>query len=170
MDRGTLSVANPLIRNELGLSVAEMGVLLSAFLWPYAFTLLVAGAIVDRGKPRRVLTVSLIVWSIAQGLAGFITSYGQFLIARAFLGIGEAPMFPVAARVVKDWYHEGDQATGVGIWNGAPSLGTAIAPALLTPIMLVFGWRWMFVLMAGVSAYPGRHLVCRISRFRCRNS
>src|SRR5277367_4533305 len=66
MDRGTLSVANPLIRNELGLSVAEMGVLLSAFLWPYAFTLLVAGAIVDRGKPRKVLAVSLIVWSLAQ--------------------------------------------------------------------------------------------------------
>ena len=150
MDRGTLSVANPLIRNELGLSVAEMGVLLSAFLWPYAFTLLVAGAIVDRGKPRRVLTISLIVWSIAQGAAGFVVSYGQFLIARALLGVGEAPMFPTAARVVKDWYHESDQALGVGIWNGAPSLGTAIAPALLTPIMLVFGWRWMFVLMAVV--------------------
>ena len=147
MDRGTLSVANPLIRNELGLSVAEMGVLLSAFLWPYAFTLLVAGAIVDRGKPRRVLTISLIVWSVAQGAAGFIVSYGQFLIARALLGVGEAPMFPTAARVVKDWYHENDQALGVGIWNGAPSLGTAIAPALLTPVMLVFGWRWMFVLM-----------------------
>ncbi len=150
MDRGTLSVANPLIRNELGLSVAEMGVLLSAFLWPYAFTLLLAGAIVDRGKPRRVLAISLIVWSLAQGAAGFIASYGQFLIARALLGIGEAPMFPTAARVVKDWYHESDQATGVGIWNGAPSLGTAIAPALLTPIMLVFGWRWMFMLMAAV--------------------
>ncbi|HEY4172918.1 MAG TPA: MFS transporter [Rhodopila sp.] len=150
MDRGTLSVANPLIRNELGLSVAEMGVLLSAFLWPYAFTLLVAGAIVDRGKPRRVLTVSLIVWSIAQGAAGFIGSYAQFLAARALLGVGEAPMFPTAARVVKDWYHESDQALGVGIWNGAPSLGTAIAPALLTPLMLVFGWRWMFMIMAVV--------------------
>jgi MFS family permease len=150
MDRGTLSVANPLIRNELGLSVAEMGVLLSAFLWPYAFTLLVAGAIVDRGKPRKVLAVSLIVWSIAQGAAGFIGSYGQFLIARALLGVGEAPTFPAAARVVKDWYHEADQATGVGIWNGAPSLGTAIAPALLTPLMLFAGWRWMFVIMAGI--------------------
>ena len=148
MDRGTLSVANPLIRNELGLSVAEMGVLLSAFLWPYAFSLLLAGAIVDRGKPRRVLTISLIVWSLAQGAAGFIVSYGQFLLVRALLGVGEAPMFPTAARVVKDWYHEGDQALGVGIWNGAPPLGTAIAPALLTPLMLMFGWRWMFILMA----------------------
>ena len=148
MDRGTLSVANPLIRNELGLSVGEMGVLLSAFLWPYAFTLLLAGGIVDRVKPRRILTISLIIWSIAQGAAGFIASYGQFLLARAFLGVGEAPMFPTAARVVKDWYHESDQALGVGIWNGAPSLGTAISPILLTPIMLVFGWRWMFILMA----------------------
>jgi MFS family permease len=152
MDRGTLSVANPLIRSELGLSVAEMGVLLSAFLWPYAFTLLLAGGIVDRLKPRRVLMISMLVWSAAQAMAGFITGYVQFILVRALLGVGEAPMFPTAARVVRDWYHEGDQATGVGIWNGAPALGTAIAPALLTPIMLVAGWRWMFVLMgiAGV--------------------
>lgn len=147
MDRGTLSVANPLIRHDLGLSIAEMGVLLSAFLWPYAFSLLVAGGIVDRGGPRRVLTIALIIWSIAQAAAGFVVAYSQFLIARAALGVGEAPMFPTAARVVDDWFHEGDQALGVGIWNGAPALGTAIAPALLTPIMLEFGWRWMFVLM-----------------------
>jgi MFS family permease len=150
MDRGTLSVANPLIRKELGLSISQMGVLLSAFLWPYAFTLLIAGGLVDRWRPRRMLTTAMIVWSIAQGIAGFIVSYGQFLAARALLGIGEAPMFPTAARVVKDWYHEGDQALGVGIWNGAPALGTALAPPLLTPIMLVFGWRWMFVLMGVV--------------------
>ncbi|HQT76545.1 MAG: hypothetical protein B7Z80_12310, partial [Rhodospirillales bacterium 20-64-7] len=146
----TLSVANPLIRNELGLSVAAMGALLSAFLWPYAFTLLFAGALVDRVKPRRVLTISMLVWSLAQGLAGFVTGYAQFIGARALLGVGEAPMFPTAARVVKDWYHEGDQALGVGFWNGASALGTAIAPALLTPIMLAFGWRWMFILMGVV--------------------
>jgi len=148
MDRGTLSVANPLIRSELHLSVAEMGVLLSAFLWPYAFALLLAGGLVDRLKPRRVLTISMIVWSIAQGAAGFVFSYGQFLVVRAFLGVGEAPMFPTATRVVHDWYHESDLALGVGIWNGAPPLGNAVAPLLLTPVMLVFGWRWMFVLMA----------------------
>jgi sugar phosphate permease len=147
MDRGTLSVANPLIRQDLGLSIGEMGILLSAFLWPYAFSLLVAGGIVDRRGPRRVLTISLVVWSIAQAAAGFVVAYSQFLVVRAFLGVGEAPMFPTAARVVKDWFHEGDQAFGVGIWNGAPALGTAIAPVLLTPLMLAFGWRWMFILM-----------------------
>lgn len=150
MDRGTLAVGNPLIRADLGLSVAQMGVLLSAFLWPYAFFLLAAGPLVDRVKPRRVLTAALVVWSIAQGAAGFVGSYAQFIILRALLGVGEAPVFPTALRVTKDWYHERDQAFSVGIWNGSSSFGTAISPVLLTPIMLLYGWRWMFMFMAVV--------------------
>ena len=48
IDRGTLSIANPLIRKELGLSLGDMGLLLSAFLWAYAFSQLPAGGLVDR--------------------------------------------------------------------------------------------------------------------------
>ena len=52
IDRATLAVANPLIREELGLSIADMGYLLSAFLWAYAFAQLPTGAMVDRlGRP-----------------------------------------------------------------------------------------------------------------------
>jgi MFS family permease len=147
VDRGTLSVANPLIRHDLGVSIAEMGVLLSAFLWPYAFFLLPSGGLVDRYGPRRVLCAALVLWSIAQAAAGFVTSLTQFIIARAALGIGEAPTFPAFARVVRDWYHSRDQASAIGVWNASPALGTPIAPPLLTGLMLGFGWRWMFVLM-----------------------
>jgi MFS family permease len=147
IDRGTLSVANPLIRHDLGVSIAAMGVLLSAFLWPYAFVLLPSGGLVDRFGPRRVLCVALVLWSVAQAAAGFVTSLTQFIIARAVLGVGEAPTFPAFARVVRDWYHSRDQASAIGVWNAAPALGTAIAPPLLTGLMLAFGWRWMFVCM-----------------------
>jgi MFS family permease len=147
IDRGTLSVANPLIRHDLGVSIAAMGVLLSAFLWPYAFFLLPSGGLVDRFGPRRVLGAALLLWSVAQAAAGFVTSLTQFIIARAILGIGEAPTFPAFARVVRDWYHSRDQASAIGVWNASPALGTAIAPPLLTGLMLVFGWRWMFVAM-----------------------
>ncbi len=51
IDRATLAVANPLIREELGLSIADMGYLLSAFLWAYAFFQLPGGALVDRSYP-----------------------------------------------------------------------------------------------------------------------
>ncbi len=147
LDRSTLSIANPLIRQELGLSIADMGLLLSAFLWAYAFAQLPGGALVDRVGPHRLLAAGLGLWSIAQAMAGFVTSFWQFSIARIFLGLGEAPMFSSAVRVVRDWYNVRDRGLPTGTWNCTSSLGPAIAPPILTALMIGFGWRWMFAIM-----------------------
>src|SRR3569832_319350 len=88
IDRATLAVANPLIRNELGLSIADMGYLLSAFLWAYAFAQLPTGAMVDRLGPRILLTMGLSLWSVAQLLGGLVQNFGQFFGARVLLGFG----------------------------------------------------------------------------------
>jgi len=148
VDRATLAVANPLIRQELGLSVAEMGLLLSAFLWAYAASQLPVGAMVDRIGARRMLAAGLVFWSLAQLLGGFVTSFGQFLAARVLLGLGEAPQFPTGTRVVRDWVNVRHRGTATGIFNCASTLGTTLAAPLLTGLMLAFGWRWMFILMA----------------------
>jgi sugar phosphate permease len=147
IDRATLAVANPLIREELGLSIADMGYLLSAFLWAYAFSQLPTGAMVDRLGPRILLTMGLSLWSLAQLLGGLVRNFGEFFGARILLGIGEAPQFPTGARVVRDWFNQRDRGLATGIFNCASSLGTAIAVPLLTYLMLSFGWRAMFVIM-----------------------
>jgi sugar phosphate permease len=147
VDRATLAVANPLIRHDLGLSVADMGFLLSAFLWAYAFFQLPVGGLVDKLKPRILLALGLALWSCAQALGGLVTGFGQFVGARALLGLGEAPMFPTGARVARDWFNLRDRGFATGIWNSSSSLGTAISMPLLTFVMLAFGWRAMFVIM-----------------------
>jgi sugar phosphate permease len=147
IDRATLAVANPLIREELGLSIADMGYLLSAFLWAYAFAQLPTGAMVDRLGPRILLACGLSLWSLAQLLGGLVHSFGQFFGARILLGIGEAPQFPTGARVARDWFNQRDRGLATGIFNCASSLGTAIAVPLLTFLMLSFGWRVMFATM-----------------------
>ena len=147
LDRATLAVANPLIREDLGLNVAQMGVLLSAFLWAYAFSQLPAGALVDRVGPRWLLSAGLAVWSLAQIAAGLVSGIAAFAVARVMLGIGESPQFTSGVRVVRDWFNVRQRAFGVGMVNTAPFLGQAIAPPLLTAMMLGFGWRWMFVTM-----------------------
>jgi sugar phosphate permease len=147
IDRATLAVANPLIREDLGLSIADMGYLLSAFLWAYAFSQLPTGAMVDKVGPRILLALGLSLWSLAQLLGGLVQSFGQFFGARLLLGIGEAPQFPTGARVVRDWFNQRDRGLATGIFNCASSLGTAIAVPLLTFLMLAFGWRAMFVMM-----------------------
>jgi MFS family permease len=147
VDRATLAVGGTLIRQDLGLSIAEMGMLLSAFLWAYAFAQLPGGALIDRFGSRRLLGAGLFLWSLAQAAAGLIGSFGQFIAARVVLGLGEAPMFSSGARVVKDWYNVRNRGLPTGIYNCTSTLGPTIAPPLLTALMLAFGWRWMFIIM-----------------------
>jgi sugar phosphate permease len=163
IDRATLAVANPLIREDLGLSIADMGYLLSAFLWSYAFAQLPTGAMVDKLGPRLLLTMGLSLWSLAQVLGGLVQAFGQFFGARILLGVGEAPQFPTCARVVRDWFNPRDRGLATGFFNCASSLGTAIAVPLLTFLMLAFGWRAMFMLMgvAGLAMAAVWYLVYR---------
>ena len=147
VDRASLAVGLPLIRQDLGISLAHSGVLLSAFLIAYAVFQLPAGAAVDRFGARLLLSSGLAVWSFAQILGGIVSSFWQFIGVRALLGLGESPQFPSCARVVADWFGEGDRGSATGIWNSSSSLGTAIAAPLLTILMIHLGWRWMFIVM-----------------------
>ncbi|MFM0366260.1 MFS transporter [Paraburkholderia sediminicola] len=145
LDRGTLAVANPLIRHDLGLSLGQMGLLLSAFSWSYALFQLPVGGLVDRIGPRKLLGIGLIVWSVAQAAGGFVSTFGWFILARIVLGIGEAPQFPSAARVVSNWFPLRARGKPTGIFNSASPLGTALAPLCLSIIVVQFHWRWAFI-------------------------
>jgi MFS family permease len=152
VDRATLSVANKLIQDDLGIPIARMGLLLSAFLWAYAFSQLPVGALIDRFGSRKLLGLGLMVWSVAQAAGGLVTSFGTFIAARVGLGIGEAPLFPGGARVVRDWFNVHRRGFATGLCQAASSLGSFIAVPLLTYLMLAINWRWMFVIVgaAGV--------------------
>jgi MFS family permease len=163
VDRATLAVANPLIREDLGLSIADMGYLLSAFLWAYAFAQLPTGAMVDRLGPRILLTLGLSLWSCAQLLGGLVQGFGQFFGARLLLGIGEAPQFPTCVRVARDWFNPRDRGLATGVLISASSLGNAIAVPVLTFLMLEFGWRVMFMVM-GVAGLMAAAVWCLFYR------
>ena len=151
LDRAALSIANVEVRQELGLNATEMGVLLSAFLLSYAFSQLPAGVSVDRVGPRILLGAGLALWSLAQVATGFVASFSQFYWARIALGIGEAPQFPTAARVVSNWFHVTRRGLPMAAaTSAAPSIGTALAPPILTALMLAYGWRMMFVALGVV--------------------
>jgi MFS family permease len=152
VDRATLSVANKFIQEDLGIPVAKMGILLSAFLWAYALSQLPAGGLVDRYGPRRLLGWSLFFWSAAQAAGGMVMNFAQFAGARVLLGMGESPLFPGGARVVRDWFAVRERGFPIGLCQAASSIGSFIAIPLLTFLMLAISWRWMFIIvgMAGM--------------------
>lgn len=147
VDRSTLSIANHDIAGELHLSQGQMGGLLSAFAWAYALCQLPVGAITDRLGPRIMLGAGMTAWSLAQIASGFVRGFGSFLLVRGALGVGESPMFTAGARATVNWFPVKARGLPLGLFNASSSLGPAIAPPLLTALMLGFGWRPMFVAM-----------------------
>jgi MFS family permease len=145
LDRTTLSVAAPLIGAELHLTPARMGLLLSAFLWAYALAQAPAGALADRLGARPLLGGALMLWSAAQAATGLAGNLAQLTVARLVLGVGEAPQWPVGAKVVRTWIAPGRSGLATGLFNSASTLGPAIAPPIVTALMLAFGWRGAFL-------------------------
>jgi MFS family permease len=152
LDRSAVAVGNPEIRASLHLSFAQMGALLAAFAWAYGIAQIPAGAAVDRWRPRRALGAGLVLWSVAQVMAGFVGGLGQFIAARVALGLGESPMYIGGTRVCADWFALKDRALPIGIFNSSSALAPALAPPLLTLLMIAFGWRAMFII-AGVAGF-----------------
>ncbi|WP_027796930.1 MFS transporter [Paraburkholderia acidipaludis] len=163
LDRSTLSIANHSVSGELGLSASQMGLLLSAFSFAYAFSQLPVGALLDRFGARVMLGLGMLVWSCAQLCGGFVRTLPQFLAARIALGIGEAPQFPAGAKVVSEWYALRERGRPTGIFTTSSTIGPALAPPILTVLLLEFGWRWMFVVMGvlGIAVSIGWYLVYR---------
>jgi MFS family permease len=152
MDRATVAVGNPLIRHDLGLNLAEMGILLSAFSWAYAFGQLPAGILLDRIGPRFLLGPAVFFWSVFQAIAGFATGLGSFIWARLGLGIFEAPNGPGGAKALSNWFHRRNRGLPISLVFSGGSLGSLIAPPFLTWLMLSWGWRSMFAIMGVIGA------------------
>jgi sugar phosphate permease len=147
VDRSTLAIANHDVSGDLKLSQTQMGLLLSVFSMAYAFSQLPLGVLLDRIGARVVLGAGLLVWSAAQLLGGLVTSLPQFLAARIFLGLGEAPTFPAAAKVIADWFNKRERGGPTGIVLSSTTIGPIIAPPVITALMLYVGWRQMFIVM-----------------------
>ncbi|MGA2539128.1 MAG: MFS transporter [Terracidiphilus sp.] len=147
IDRGSLAIANTTIRDDLHISATRMGVLLSVFSLTYAFCQLPVGALLDRFGERRVLGAGMFLWSLTQSATGLVSGFASFIAARMGLAAGEAPFVVSAVKSVHDWFDVRDRATPMGIVNACTTFGQAIAPPLLTVIMLNFGWRGMFMLI-----------------------
>ncbi|WP_277189091.1 MFS transporter [Caballeronia sp. BR00000012568055] len=166
LDRSTLSIANHSVSQELGLSASQMGLLLSAFSFAYAFSQLPIGVMLDRFGARVMLGLGMFVWSVAQLFGGLVTSLHQFLAARIALGIGEAPQFPAGAKVVSEWFAQRERGKPTGIFVTSSTIGPALAPPILTVLLLNFGWRNMFVIMGvlGIAVAIGWYIVYRNRR------
>lgn len=151
VDRSNLSIAAPMIKDELQISASQLGLLLSAFFWTYAGFQIISGWLADRFGACWLMAGGFLVWSVATAWTGIVQGFAVLLVARVVLGMGESVMFPAFSKIVATHFTEQQR----GLANSVVICGLACGPAfgLLLGGMLMerFHWRPFFIGLGLVS-------------------
>jgi MFS family permease len=150
IDRVCISVAGPRMQADLGIDPVAWGWVTAMFTLSYCLFEIPTGALGDRLGPRRVLTRVVIWWSAFTSLTGLASNYSLLLVTRFCFGAGEAGAFPNAAIVVSRWFPPAQRARISGVLLMASQIGGGIAPLLIVPIQMRYGWRAAFFLFGAV--------------------
>ena len=146
IDRVCISVAGPRMQEELGIDPIGWGWVTAMFTLSYCLFEIPTGALGDRIGPRRVLTRVVVWWSVFTSLTGMVSNYFLLLLTRFCFGAGEAGAFPNASIVVSRWFPATQRASISGVLLMASQIGGAIAPLVVVPIQIRYGWRTSFYL------------------------
>ncbi len=151
IDRVNISVAGPTIRKELELTPTELGLIFSAFAYPYAAMQIAGGWMSDRFGPRLVLAMLSLVWATATILTGLSWSVASLIVFRILVGIGEGGAFPTATRAFTCWLPVRERGFAQGITHSFARLGGAVTPPIVLAIVARYGWREAFYLLGAAS-------------------
>jgi ACS family glucarate transporter-like MFS transporter len=150
LDRICLSVAGPRMQEALHIGPIAWGWVTGVFTMSYAAFEIPSGALGDRFGPRRVLTRIVLWWSLFTSLTGIVSNYYLLLLTRLCFGVGEAGAFPNVGVAISRWFPLKKRASAWGIGMMASQIGGAVAPLLVVPIQMRYGWRASFYMFGSL--------------------
>jgi MFS transporter, ACS family, D-galactonate transporter len=146
LDRGNMSIAAPPVMQELKVTPAAMGTLLSAFFWTYALLQIPAGYVVDRFSVKWTYAAAFVAWSLANAASGLASSFLQIIIFRLLQGVGASLGHALSVTYIRQAFQEHERGLPTGIYVSGMMVGPAVG-ALLGGLMLQrLGWRQLFIL------------------------
>src|SRR3954447_12719479 len=150
-DRQLLGGVGEGIRREWALSDTALGLLGTVFTLLYAVVGLPLGRLSDRIAQRKILAGGVFVWSLLTATSGLARNFGQLIVARLGVGVGEATCSPASTSLIGDLYPSTARARAIAIWMLGLPLGLGLANGAGGWILQNWGWRNAFY----IAAVPG---------------
>jgi len=150
LDRICISIVGVRLKTDLGLNNEQFGWVLASFSLAYALFEIPSGMLGDRIGPRAVFIRIVLFWSLCTALTGAVSGLAGLLIIRFLFGIGESGTYPNILVVVSRWFPINETGRSL-IWVGIGSqIGSAIAPLIIVPLAIAYGWRFPFFVNAAL--------------------
>lgn len=148
-DRQVFNVVLPLIRDDLGLTDADMGLVATMLILIFGILVPIAGMLGDRINKKYIIIISLLIWSSATLVTGLsYTLWNLILLRSVATGGGEAFYFPSSSALIGE-YHQKTRATALSIHQTALYIGIICSGCIAGYIADMYGWRMSFYIFGG---------------------
>jgi len=150
-DRNALNFLMPFVQPELGLSYTQVGMLGSALSLTWAIAAIFVGWLSDKLARRKIIIiVSTVIFSVCSVVSGLASTFLLLLGARLVMGLSEGGVMPISHAMVATEVPPERRGVAQGITQnlGSSLLGSTVAPLVLVPVALAWGWRNAFFLAA----------------------
>jgi sugar phosphate permease len=145
MDRVNVSSLAPIISKELQLSAFDIGMVFSAFAYPYALFQIIGGYVGDRLGPKLTLALCGLLVAAATIWTGLAGGLVGLICARILLGAAEGPAFPTATRALTAVMPPAERGFAQGITHSFSRLGNAVTPIVVAALVALSSWRASFI-------------------------
>ena len=146
IDRQTLSILGPYLKLDYHWTNTDYANIAIAFRIAYTIGQTAWGRQIDRVGTRRGLSISVTWYSIVSLLTSLANGIASFAVFRFLLGAGESANWPGASKAVSEWFPKRERGLASALYDSGSSVGGAIAPFLILPIYLRWGWHVAFVI------------------------
>src|SRR3989442_4811948 len=153
LDITIVNVALPTLVRELHASNSQLQWVVDAYNLLFAALLLAAGSLSDRLGRKGFLLAGLGVFGAASIAGGFTETAGQLIVARCFMGLGAAMIFPATLSLISNVFTErAERAKAIGLWGATAGMAIALGPIVGGWLLEQFSWKSIFFAMAPVAA------------------
>jgi MFS transporter, Spinster family, sphingosine-1-phosphate transporter len=150
LDRQVISIVAEPIKQEMGLSDKQIGLMTGLSFALFYTTLAIPVALLaDKWHRSRIIAIAIGIWSVMTMLCGAASNFVQLFLARVGVGIGESASGPASHSLIADYFPPERRASAMGVYGAAVPLGAFIALAGGGWIVENFNWRVAFFI-AGV--------------------
>jgi MFS family permease len=149
IDRFMILPLFPVMAKELHLDYQDLGNITGILAVAWGISALFMGNLSDRFGHRKVIIPAIIVFSILAGFSGFAASAGALMVIRAMMGFAEGAYTPASIVATLDASKPTRQGLNIGIQQAAmPLFGLGFAPILVTQLLKVVEWHWIFAMVS----------------------
>ena len=150
IDRQIIGLLKPTLEKEFAWSEGDYANIVFWFQVMYAIGYLLAGRFVDKVGAKIGYGISVLLWSIAAMLHGFMRSTTGFAIVRGGLGFWEGGNFPSAVKSIAEWFPLKERSIASGIMISGTTVGPILAPGIVMWLAQKFSWQMSFIVTGAI--------------------